>query len=316
LIRSGGEVARLLGRLRDDDPIRRDAAIARLRIIGTRATDALTVLALGRHPLDTRSAALKALEGVDDPRAIEAALQLITDAAPGVAIAAIGVLRHWVTHEAGTRVLDALTSAALDPARDSAVRLAALDAVAQLPRHLVAPLVEQAALSAPVAPGPDDALVALDWLSANRQAPLSRIHELLVRIREREREERSPARREQWTRARGAAHAVLAARRSTIAVYDLRETFDAATTPLPTDFLTAVGAVGDASCLEPMARAWAAAPRAMVAYAAGGSRRRHHAAGETDGQECVGEENPSQVAWVSLAPNAQRPNSQKTRHLR
>ena len=32
------------------------------------------------------------------------------------------------------------------------------------------------------------------------------------------------------------------------------------TRPLPGDFLTAVAAVGDGSCLEPMARAWAATP--------------------------------------------------------
>jgi hypothetical protein len=36
--------------------------------------------------------------------------------------------------------------------------------------------------------------------------------------------------------------------------------WESATAPLPLDFLAAVTAVGDASCLEPMAHAWAAAP--------------------------------------------------------
>jgi hypothetical protein len=45
-----------------------------------------------------------------------------------------------------------------------------------------------------------------------------------------------------------------------VALYDLRETFDAAAAPLPLDFLVAASAIGDASCLEPLARAWAAAP--------------------------------------------------------
>ena len=54
-------------------------------------------------------------------------------------------------------------------------------------------------------------------------------------------------------------HAALARRGSRVALYDLREAFDAAQEPLPLDFLTAVTTIGDASCLEPMARAWAAA---------------------------------------------------------
>jgi len=61
--------------------------------------------------------------------------------------------------------------------------------------------------------------------------------------------------------ARGAAHLVLAKRESRVALYDLRETFDTAQAPLPLDFLSAITAIGDADCLEPMARAWAASPR-------------------------------------------------------
>jgi hypothetical protein len=45
-----------------------------------------------------------------------------------------------------------------------------------------------------------------------------------------------------------------------VALYDLREAFDAAEGPLPLDFLTAIALQGDLTCLEPMARAWAAAP--------------------------------------------------------
>ena len=285
MIRSGGEVARLLGELRDSDPVRRDAAIARLRIVGARATRALTALALSSEPTATRAAALKALEGADDPHAVEAAFALMADTEPRIAAAAIGVLRQFVTREQGTRLLDALTRTALDTSRDGTVRLAALDAVAQLPHHLVAPLLEQAALGTP--PHAADEPSALhDWLSTNRDTPLSDVHALIVRLREHEREEPSDVRREQWTRTRGAAHAVLASRRSTVAVYDLRETFDAATAPLPADFLTAIAAVGDASCLESMARAWAAVPgeawwRTRLADAAGDIMRREKVTGRS-----------------------------------
>lgn len=285
MIRSGGDVAQLLGALRDSDPVRRDAAIARLRIIGARATHALTTLALSTEPAAARAAALKALEGTDDPHAVEAAFTLMADAEPRVAAAAIGVLRQFVTREQGTRLLEALTRTALDRSRDGTVRLAALDAVGQLPHHLVAPLLEHAAIGTPPA-AVDEPGVIHDWLSTNRDTPLSDVHALIVRLREHERLEPSDARREQWTRTRGAAHAVLASRRSTVALYDLRETFDAATTPLPADFLTAIAMVGDASCLEPMARAWSAAAgeswwRTRLAEAAADIMRREKVTGRS-----------------------------------
>lgn len=257
MIRSGGEVARLITQLRDADPIRRDAAVAKLRIVGPRAIDALTEIARSTHPIETRCGALKALEGMDDPRAVEAALPLLTDPDARLAAAALGALRHWVTHESGTRVLEALTATALNPSTDGALRLGALDAIAQLPRHVVAPLIDQAAVGAS-ASGPDDPLSVLDWLAGHHGAPLSEIHQLIVRVRDWEQQDPAGPRRDQWRRARGAAHAVLAARRSTVAVYDLRESFETVTEPLPADFLTAVAQVGDASCLEPMARAWTA----------------------------------------------------------
>jgi hypothetical protein len=51
---------------------------------------------------------------------------------------------------------------------------------------------------------------------------------------------------------------MLADRGSRLALYDARETFSSAQSPLPPGFLEAIGQVGDASCLEPLARAWSA----------------------------------------------------------
>lgn len=259
-IRSGGEVARLIADLRGADAVRREAAVARLRVIGERAVDALLAVATAAEPADSRVAALKALEGAADARVIDTALALASTAEPRVAAAAIDVLRAVVTEEPGTRVLEVLTTLSLDRQRDAAVRLAALDAIADLPRALVAPVLEQAALGPPSAPGADDPMALQEWLSAHGDAPLSDLHALVVRLRDNERADASAARRQQWQRARGAAHAALAARGSKVALYDLRESFDAADAPLPLDFLTAVTTIGDATCLEPMARAWAASP--------------------------------------------------------
>ncbi len=178
-----------------------------------------------------------------------------------VAIAALAVLRGWVAQEAGTRVLEVLTGIAVDRARDPEVRLAALDALSELPRDLVQPILEQAAISPEAQAAADDPLTVREWVSARgREAPLSKLHDTIGRVRERERAEPSSQRRQEWLVARGTVHAALAQRGSRVALYDLREAFDAATTPLPLDFLTAVTAIGDESCLEPMARAWAASP--------------------------------------------------------
>jgi hypothetical protein len=180
-----------------------------------------------------------------------------------VAVAAIGVLRGWLTGDRGLPALDAVTGLALTRTRSDAVRLAALDALSELPRELVAPVLEQEG-------GPregghevhaiDDPLAVREWIGAHGgRAPLSTLHDLVVRCREREKAEPSARLRQEWVVVRGAAHAALAQRGSRVALYDLRESFDAATTTLPLDFLTAVTAAGDASCLEPLARAWDAA---------------------------------------------------------
>jgi hypothetical protein len=58
--------------------------------------------------------------------------------------------------------------------------------------------------------------------------------------------------------ARAAAHQVLAARGSTVALYDLRETIESGE-PAPVELLAALDAIGDRTCLEPIAAAYARA---------------------------------------------------------
>ena len=207
-----------------------------------------------------RASALSALEGLDDPRSIDLALQAIADPDGDVVIAAVGVLRSWLTRETGASALDALTALALDRARDQRVRLAALDALSELPRELVQPVLERAAV--PAGPPLDDPVALRDWIARRAaDAPLSELHDIIVRAREREQVDASARRRQEWLATRGAAHAALSRRDSRVALYDLREAFDAATSPLPIDFLTAITQIGDASCLVPMAQAWAASAK-------------------------------------------------------
>jgi len=261
------QVETLVGQLRDGAPVHRDAAIARLRVIGARAVDRLTALLRSDAPDVARTAALTALEAIDDPRARDAALAAIDDESAAVSAAAIGALRSWIAADAG--VLDTVTAIALDKSRPSAPRLAALDLLADLPRGVIQPVlqqigVEDAALAeratgreAPAAL--DEPAGIRDWIAKRgARAPLSEVHDAIARIAARESGEPSGRRRQEWQAARAAAHHALARRDSRVALYDLRETFEAASSPLPLDFLNAVTLVGDASCLEPMARAWEA----------------------------------------------------------
>ena len=251
-----GEVARLLEQLSHQDPIRRDAAVARLRVLGPRAVPTLLTFARSEAAAGARAAALAALEGSEDGRAVAVARHALAGRDTAVALAAVGVLRGWLAQEQGTEALEALTVAALDRQRDSAVRLAALDALSDLPPHLVAPIRAVSALDTAARP-PTDAAVALEWLSAEgTTASVATVHDVLSSARDAERASAAEARQDEWRRVRGAAHVMLARRASRLALYDLRETFGAATAPLPLDFLTAVAIAGDDTCLEPLARAW------------------------------------------------------------
>ncbi len=253
------DIARLLAQLGHPDPVQREAAVARLRVAGTTAFSPLARFIRSGVPPVALASALAALEGCGDPRAIAVAREALTAPDADVALASVAVLRNWLNEEEGIEAIEALTVLALDRARPGPLRLAALDALSDLPPHLVAPIRATSALE----PGPaptDDPGRALEWLTAHTSSvSLAAVHDMLSASREAERVAQSEQRREDWRRVRGAAHMALARRGSRLALYDLRDTLGAASRPLPLDFLTAVATVGDESCLEPLARAWARA---------------------------------------------------------
>jgi hypothetical protein len=99
---------------------------------------------------------------------------------------------------------------------------------------------------------PEDVRAAL---ARGPEIPLPVLHKVIEAARARTRHT-SPETAAAWQAVRAAAHQVLAARESRLALYDLREALQQAEAPLPVGFLTAVAAVGDESCLEPIAAAW------------------------------------------------------------
>lgn len=275
------EVRRLLGDLEGDDLVRRDAAVARLAVIGTRAIRQILEHLAATSRSSAKASLLLALECIPDPRAVEPVLASLTSEDAGVRVAAIRASRGLLSLPQGTRVLDRLTALALNTGRPAAERTVALDALSLLPARTMRPLLDKlrddpshevrdavAQTGLPV----DDPIAELEdaadgWLArdpdavvhlvsrAGADAPLSTLHRLIEKVRSKESEGRA-ARRRDWATVRGALHVALGRRASKVALYDLREAFERSADPLPPDYLTAMGLVGDASCLEPLAVAF------------------------------------------------------------
>jgi HEAT repeat protein len=282
------EIQALLADLEGNDDVRREAAIARLAVIGPRAVDRLLTAASPDHAALVRRSVFRALEGIASPRATDAAVRATDDADPAVAVAAVGVLRALLQDaEAGTTALDCLAALSVDEARSEPVRLAALDALSDVPSAVVSPILSRlrqdvsaavrqhaageqrnataeaaALIEAAVAGGhiPDDpgglraAVIAL-----GADVPLPTLHRLVEITRGAEAAEASADRQGPWNAARAAVHRALAARGSRVALYDLRETVEGASGPIAVEFVSALEEIGDVSCLESIAAAHARA---------------------------------------------------------
>lgn len=280
------EIRQLLEALAGDDEVRREAAIARLAVIGSRAVDALRTTYVGTANRDTRIAVLRALEPIADRRTLPLAREALReggDLARSAASALRGLLDS--THEpTATEALDALVAAALDRSADHAVRLAALDALQGMPEDVRSRITE--ALQSDSDPQvktragdlPRDAAAAdavwadalegrlPDAPGALREAAQTRaaaaalgsLQKLIDAVRAKEGMVTGAPRRGEWQSLRGALHQALALRGSRVAVYDLRESLAGIHGTLPASFLAALHVVGDQSCLEPLAAAYAA----------------------------------------------------------
>jgi HEAT repeat protein len=201
-----------------------------------------------------------------------------------VAAAAVSLARVFIRHGKGAAAIDGLTALALDGTRPEEIRAAAVRALKDLEPSTIAPLLKSLAGDAsalvraeahPSTPArlsrsrrpvlsrlvdhglPDDAQSVRQMLAGSgKSTTLPVLVHLVDRIRERESAE-SPTERAAWTAARALAHLVLARRGSRVALYDLRESLEQASDPLPVDALAALSLIGDASCLEPIASSYA-----------------------------------------------------------
>jgi hypothetical protein len=277
---SSAEIRTLVDALEQGDELHREAAVARLAVIGSRAVERL-IEAYGKTTERlSRVTILRALEAIGDHRAGALARQAIHESGD-VAVAATGVLRALLTASrtaSATEALDALVAVALDRTHAKNVRLAALDALQDMPDDVRARVAEALRadpdagfheISRPAADVavwneameghlPEDA-GALRGLLATRAsgAPLNALRKMIDAVRAKEREVPA-ARRDGWLALRGSLHQALALRGSRVALYDLRETLENETDVhrLPVSFLAALHVLGDRTCLEPLAAAW------------------------------------------------------------
>jgi hypothetical protein len=282
---SAPEIDGLIAELAADNPVRREAAVARLTVIGPRAIDRLIAVVDSRAATSARVAALRTLAGIANVRGLDAALGAARDPDPAVASAALSTAQAFLHGVRGTDVVDELTHAVVDPSRPREVRLAAMDALSELKASTLKPLWKALAndpdpeVRARAQPArtrgtphssvesndaiafgdgvlPDDPFAVGRAVTAHgTRLALPDLHRLVEQIRERE-ATASADRRAEWITTRAAVHLALANRGSRLALYDLRESLERATAPLPVGFLAALTVVGDASCLEAIANAY------------------------------------------------------------
>jgi HEAT repeat protein len=282
---SAREIDVLIADLASDRALARETAIARLMVIGARAVDRLvSLIDQTGHGATSRVAALRALEGLGDPRALGSALRAAGGVDADVAAAGVAVIRTFVRGRHGVAAVDGLAAIGLNQAANETIRLEAIEALGDLDAATVKPLWQALArdpnpriraralngkpgqsrassipdrlspaerLAAIAEQGlPDDPELLCRLLTTDGAAASpSHLHRIVERLRDKEGSE-APARRAWWTRARGCAHVALAKRSSLVGVYDLREALESTSGPLPVEFLAALALIGDASCLE------------------------------------------------------------------
>jgi hypothetical protein len=278
------EIGRLTAALDSDEEVTREAAIARLAVIGRRAIDRLVaVYADSSTARGKRIAILRVLEAAGDARGLRIARGALSEGGD-VAVAAAATLRGLLSNDvdpvSSSEALDALIGIALDAAAEKRVRIAASGALQDIPgdiRSRVAAALEDSSLLTAKrlggsAPGDDAAEAVWQDAIAGRlpddpaplrsavrtragSAALGSLQKLVDAARKRETETAGEARKKEWRALRGALHQALALRGSTVALYDLRETVAGSADALPSGFVAALQTIGNKSCLEAIAAA-------------------------------------------------------------
>jgi hypothetical protein len=244
---------------------------------------ALAAVLIDRHASPAaRIAALSVFEAKPTARGLQSALVAVDDANDEIVGAAIAALAPHVRSAEGAAAVDRLTAIALDRTRTIPIREAAVRALLDLDTGSLRPLLKElrkdaapeiAALATnartpPEEPSqlvasavegrlpPDGEVLRRAIVRTGRTLSLPDVLTLIERIHSHEKSAPAAA-RGHWQAARAAAHLALARRGSRIALFDVRETVQRAKEPVAMEFLAALETIGDASCVDALARAYA-----------------------------------------------------------
>jgi hypothetical protein len=204
------------------------------------------------------------LQASADERALPVARRAL-EAGGDLAVGAISLLTTFLERGRGethARALDLLLAVSNDPNQERRVKAAAVDALTSASDDIRAALGQLFAgigserdatwEEAVEARLPEDPAALADAVDSRAErAPLLEILRVIEAVRARE--SADGPRQAEWQMVRGTLHHVAAARGSRVALYDLRETLEAARAPLPAAYLSAVQMIGDAACLEALA---------------------------------------------------------------
>ncbi len=284
---AAAEIRELVAALASTDRVASETASARLGAIGARAVPHLLEAFAATRSSVERVTILKVLDTTRDRRGVRLAIDLLAapDRDAAVAAAAIALLGAGVDDER-TQALETLGTLTVDPTRPDLERLAAWRMLERMPERILAPLrrrlrtdsspairrLAEARPDADTTPlavldpegllesaaggaNTDPSVMAAAAAAAGSGVPLGTLHRLVELARAKESEAPAEADRREWLSARAALHAVLAGRRSRVALYDVIETLDREPGPLPEAFATAIERLGDAACLDTLAAA-------------------------------------------------------------
>src|SRR3990170_1946647 len=132
---AASDIRQLIEALGGDDDVRREAAIARLGVIGARAVDRLVDAYRSATSRELKVAVLRALDVAGDRRTVSVAREAILEGGDVAvaAVAALGALVDAAPSSAATDALDVLVAAALDKSHERRVRLASFQAIQHIP---------------------------------------------------------------------------------------------------------------------------------------------------------------------------------------
>lgn len=261
-----------------------ESAVARLRLVGALAVPKLVDLARATDaPAAARARALRVLASVGGREAVQTGIACLEAADLEIVEEACVLLGDRVQRPdaEGARALDALTALAMSPAIAVDRRLLALAALDGLPDALLRPVHDALAqdpssrivsrvlrqraggawsLEGIVERGlpPSPALAGAIAGDEAEDAPVTLLRKTIDLVRTRE-SQAGPDEQLGWRSVRATLHDALARRHSRIALYDLRETLESATGPVPIGFLAAAAAIADVTCLEAVGYAWMSA---------------------------------------------------------